>query len=121
MAPRRIAGDGHVRAVPADRRPGPDLAVVGDSNDRGAGTLGSGRRDRRGLPDGSGRIANTREARSPNGSTFSMKMTVAITALQARLITPTAKRITNNPKQHPTQYEPWTIPRWTAPPRWFAG
>jgi len=41
-------------------------------------------------------------SRSPHGSTFSAKITPAITAIQTRLITPRLKRTIISPQQQPT-------------------
>src|SRR5205823_2562061 len=45
----------------------------------------------------------TGASRSPSGSTFWTKIRNAMTAIQARLITPSAKSAGINPEQQPTQ------------------
>ena len=47
--------------------------------------------------------ATARESHIPCGSTFSPKITPAMTAIHITLITPSANRTTIRPKEQPTQ------------------
>src|SRR5215212_6843725 len=67
------------------------------------------------IPSATNASAATRDSRKPCGSTFSAKITAAVSAIQNRLITPSANRINISPQQQPTQYVPCSRPNLTAP------
>src|SRR5215208_7144628 len=59
--------------------------------------------------------ATARVSAKPRGKTFSTKITAAMTAIQKRLITPTAKRTSIRPPEQPTQSNPCSSPLRKAP------
>ena len=61
--------------------------------------------------------ASTVARRGPNGRIFSAKISAPTTAIHSRLITPSTKRTSIRPKQHPTQNAPWPAPIRNAPKR----
>ena len=69
------------------------------------------------MPSAISATPKTRTSRSPWGASFSTKITAATTAIQNRLITPSANRASISPRQHPMQNAPCSSPIRKAPAR----
>jgi hypothetical protein len=67
------------------------------------------------IPSATNAQASGRVNRQPPGIDFSAKITPASTAIQTRLIAPSANRISISPQQQPTQNAPCSIPIRSAP------